>query len=142
MTHRSTLGQLGTIDGRIGTASGGSDDSDTDAGITSPTGTETTMSGDSVALGGHGCRHRRLGGKAHGSIITGYLAGALLPVLTTAWKRHVAPPHPIEYRGQVVPLEFTASAGALRMEGHDGLPHTKPLLTNGGGNLRSGAGVE
>lgn len=32
--------------------------------------------------------------------------------LTTAWKRHVELPHPIEYRGRVVPLEFTASAGS------------------------------
>lgn len=54
-------------------------------------------------------------GKAHGSIITGYLTVALLLVLAAAWKRHVEPRTPTSTAARVVPLGFTASAGALSL---------------------------
>lgn len=54
-------------------------------------------------------------GKAHASIITGYLTVALLLVLAAAWKRHVEPRTPSSTAARVVPLGFTASAGALSL---------------------------
>ncbi|WP_207840925.1 hypothetical protein [Williamsia soli] len=54
-------------------------------------------------------------GKAHGSIITGYLTVALLLVLAASWKRHVEPRTPSSTAARVVPLGFTASAGALSL---------------------------
>jgi hypothetical protein len=53
--------------------------------------------------------------KAHGSIIAGYLTVALLLVLAAAWRRHVEPRTPSSTAARVVPLAFTASAGALSL---------------------------
>ena len=52
-------------------------------------------------------------GKAHASIIVGYLTVALLLVLAAAWRRHVEPRALNSTAARVVPLGFTAAAGAL-----------------------------
>ena len=54
-------------------------------------------------------------GTAQGSIIAGYLTVALLLVLAAAWRRHVEPRTPDSTAARVVPLAFTASAGALSL---------------------------
>ena len=53
--------------------------------------------------------------KAHASIIVGYLTVALLLVLAAAWRRHVEPRALNSTAARVVPLGFTAAAGALAL---------------------------
>nr|MCW2728028.1 hypothetical protein [Aeromicrobium sp.] len=54
-------------------------------------------------------------GKAHASIIAGYLTVALLLVLAGAWRRHVEPRALASTAARVVPLGLTAAAGALSL---------------------------
>lgn len=54
-------------------------------------------------------------GKAHASIIVGYLTVALLLVLAAAWRRHVEPRALHSTAARVVPLGLTAAAGALAL---------------------------
>ena len=54
-------------------------------------------------------------GKAHASIVVGYLTVALLLVLAAAWRRHVEPRALASTAARVVPLGLTASAGALAL---------------------------
>ncbi len=53
--------------------------------------------------------------KAHGSIIVGYVTVALLLVLAAAWRRHVEPRALTSTAARLVPLGFTAAAGALSL---------------------------
>ncbi len=54
-------------------------------------------------------------GKAHASIIVGYATVALLLVLAAAWRRHVEPRAIVSTAARIVPLGFTAAAGALSL---------------------------
>ena len=54
-------------------------------------------------------------GKAHASVIIGYLTVALLLVLAAAWRRHVEPKALGSTAARVVPLGLTAAAGALSL---------------------------
>jgi hypothetical protein len=54
-------------------------------------------------------------GKAHVSIVAGYLTVALLLVLAAAWRRHVEPRTLTSTAARVVPLGLTAAAGALSL---------------------------
>lgn len=54
-------------------------------------------------------------GKAHASVIVGYLTVALLLVLAAAWRRHVEPRALTSTAARVVPLGLTAAAGALAL---------------------------
>lgn len=54
-------------------------------------------------------------GKAHASVIVGYLTVALLLVLAAAWRRHVEPRTLASTAARIVPLGLTAAAGALSL---------------------------
>ncbi|GAA5145795.1 hypothetical protein GCM10023340_15710 [Nocardioides marinquilinus] len=54
-------------------------------------------------------------GKAHASVILGYVTVALLLVLAAAWRRHVEPRALASTAARVVPLGLTAAAGALAL---------------------------
>ncbi len=54
-------------------------------------------------------------GKAHASVIVGYVTVALLLVLAAAWRRHVEPRALTSTAARVVPLGLTAAAGALSL---------------------------
>lgn len=54
-------------------------------------------------------------GRAHASIVVGYLTVALLLVLAAAWRRHVEPRALTSTAARVVPLGLTAAAGALSL---------------------------
>lgn len=54
-------------------------------------------------------------GKAHASVIVGYVTVALLLVLAAAWRRHVEPRALASTAARVVPLGLTAAAGALSL---------------------------
>jgi hypothetical protein len=54
-------------------------------------------------------------GKAHASVVVGYLTVALLLVLAAAWRRHVEPRAADSTAARVVPLGLTAAAGALAL---------------------------
>lgn len=54
-------------------------------------------------------------GKAHASVVVGYLTVALLLVLAAAWRRHVEPRALASTAARVVPLGLTAAAGALAL---------------------------
>jgi hypothetical protein len=54
-------------------------------------------------------------GKAHASVIVGYVTVALLLVLAAAWRRHVEPRALASTAARVVPLGLTAAAGALAL---------------------------
>lgn len=54
-------------------------------------------------------------GKAHASVVVGYLTVALLLVLAAAWRRHVEPRAAGSTAAHVVPLGLTAAAGALAL---------------------------
>lgn len=54
-------------------------------------------------------------GKAHASIVLGYVTVALLLVLAAAWRRHVEPRALASTAARVVPLGLTAAAGALSL---------------------------
>ena len=54
-------------------------------------------------------------GKAHASIVVGYLTVGLLLFLAAAWRRHVEPRALASTAARVVPLALTAAAGALSL---------------------------
>lgn len=54
-------------------------------------------------------------GTAHASIVVGYVTIALLLVLAAAWRRHVEPRAVASTAARIVPLGFTAAAGALSL---------------------------
>lgn len=54
-------------------------------------------------------------GKAHVSIVVGYLTVGLLLFLAAAWRRHVEPRALRSTAARVVPLGLTAAAGALSL---------------------------
>jgi hypothetical protein len=54
-------------------------------------------------------------GKAHASVIVGYVVVGLLLVLAAAWRRHVEPRAEQSTAARVVPLGLTAAAGALSL---------------------------
>lgn len=54
-------------------------------------------------------------GKAHASVIVGYLTVGLLLFLAAAWRRHVEPRALASTAARVVPLALTAAAGALSL---------------------------
>lgn len=54
-------------------------------------------------------------GKAHASVVVGYVVVALLVVLAAAWRRHVEPRALQSTAARVVPLGLTAAAGALSL---------------------------
>lgn len=54
-------------------------------------------------------------GKAHASVIVGYVTVALLLVLAAAWRRHVEPRTLASTAARIVPLGLTAAAGALSL---------------------------
>jgi hypothetical protein len=54
-------------------------------------------------------------GKAHASIVVGYVTVALLLVLAAAWRRHVEPRALTSTAARIVPLGLTAAAGALSL---------------------------
>jgi len=54
-------------------------------------------------------------GKAHASVIIGYLTVGLLLFLAAAWRRHVEPRALASTAARVVPLALTAAAGALSL---------------------------
>ncbi|WP_232677452.1 hypothetical protein [Nocardioides sp. R-C-SC26] len=54
-------------------------------------------------------------GKAHASVVVGYITVALLLVLAAAWRRHVEPRALASTAARVVPLGLTAAAGALSL---------------------------
>ncbi|WP_148570966.1 hypothetical protein [Nocardioides caldifontis] len=54
-------------------------------------------------------------GKAHASVVVGYVVVGLLLVLAAAWRRHVEPRAEQSTAARVVPLGLTAAAGALSL---------------------------
>lgn len=54
-------------------------------------------------------------GKAHVSVVVGYLTVGLLLFLAAAWRRHVEPKALRSTAARVVPLGLTAAAGALSL---------------------------
>ena len=54
-------------------------------------------------------------GKAHVSVVVGYVTVALLLVLAAAWRRHVEPRVLSSTAARVVPLALTSAAGALTL---------------------------